>query len=177
MFFGIMEIIIHGIQDFIDHLCAIRDNTNTAMFIFGVVLTCIFYPIGGINLLTVGLVIFMFFDYLTGIRRSQKLGLLSSSKGKKGIEKKIYMYVVIVMANIADKALNIDIGALNIRTAVTAMYLGIEGVSILENIEDMGYKTPVTLKKLFKLLISKGNEWRRNDDSEKTAESKTKKQD
>lgn len=163
----LLEVIIQGVQDFWGHLKNIKESVNALTFVFSVILSCFFYPIGGIDALTVGLIVFVIIDYITGIRRSRKKGTISSEKGTRGLEKKAYMYLVIVMANIADKALSISGAVFNWRTAVTAMYLGLEGFSVLENLEDMGFKTPVGLKRFFKYLISREHKRPKDDKSKK----------
>lgn len=158
----LIEFFINVYHNFAAHLQNLKEKTNIATLVLAVVLSCFFYPIGGANALSIGLIVFVLFDYITGIRRSQKLGTLSSSKGTKGLEKKIFMYFVIVMANIADKALGLSDFSVNWRTAVTAMYLGLEGVSIFENLEEMGFHTPKGLKKFFGHLLEKERTKRKN---------------
>ena len=94
------------------------------------------FLVGGVDKLITALLIFVIIDYLTGMVAAWKTATLDSKKGFEGIKRKIAMLVIVIMAHW------IDVGILGISTCramVIFAYLGNEGLSIIENLDRMGY--------------------------------------
>ncbi|WP_378955369.1 holin family protein [Pelosinus sp. sgz500959] len=125
--------------------------TGAAVSFVGTALT---YAIGGFDQLLIALVIFMVLDYLTGIMAAYECSNLSSKIGFKGIIKKIFIFVLVVMAHQIDLVAGQD---MLVRTMVTWFFLGNEGLSILENAAKMGVPVPGALKEKLVQLTEQKN--------------------
>ena len=94
------------------------------------------FLVGGVDKLITALLIFVIIDYVTGMIAAWKTATLDSKKGFEGIKRKVAMLVIVIMAHW------IDVGILGISTCramVIFAYLGNEGLSIIENLDRMGY--------------------------------------
>ena len=94
------------------------------------------FLVGGVDKLITALLIFVIIDYVTGMVAAWKRATLDSKKGFEGIKRKVAMLVIVIMAHW------IDVGILGISTCramVIFAYLGNEGLSIIENLDRMGY--------------------------------------
>lgn len=94
------------------------------------------FLVGGVDKLIIALLIFVIIDYVTGMVAAWKTATLDSKKGFEGIKRKVVMLVIVIMAHW------IDVGILGISTCramVIFAYLGNEGLSIIENLDRMGY--------------------------------------
>lgn len=99
----------------------------------------------------------MVIDYLTGISKSYYNRTLNSNKGFRGIVKKISMLGIVAIAVIIDRI----IGNTGIIRNFTIYYLiANDGLSILENLGEMGIIVPDFLKKRLEQLkdMKEGNE-------------------
>ena len=107
---------------------------------------------GGLDGLLKALLVFMVLDCLTGMIYSGfKGGGLSSQVGYFGFLKKFLILCIIIVANAIDVwILGIESSAC--RNTVIGFYLANEGISILENIGNMGIPLPEQLKKILKQL-------------------------
>src|SRR5690554_7660952 len=88
------------------------------------------YVYGGWNALLVALVIFVIFDYLTGILAAAVHGQLSSKVGLTGIAKKVFIFVMVAIGSIVDSVLGEGTFT---RDLVIFFYLANELLSIIEN--------------------------------------------
>ena len=77
----------------------------------------------------------MCIDFFTGIYAAYKLHELDSTKGSKGLWKKIAVFVAISFAYLLDTAMSINM----FRGMVISGFAIIEALSILENIDRMGF--------------------------------------
>ena len=125
--------------------------------IFGI----IFSALGGHDALLHILIAFVVIDYFSGLAVGIKTKSLSSGTGFYGIIKKIFIFCVIYMANLADTA----IGTETIRNVAVLFYISNEGISILENLGEIGVKYPQKIKDI---LIQLGDE---NDDNKENTKS------
>lgn len=92
--------------------------------------------IGGIDNAVSGLLVLIGIDYVSGMMAAWKTGTLNSQKGFIGIRRKLIMLVVVVIAHQIDDAIgNKD----TLRNMVIFAYSGNEALSIVENIDRMGY--------------------------------------
>jgi len=99
--------------------------------------------LGGWDMATQVLVLFMTMDYLTGITRAFMDKVLSSAVGINGILKKIAILVVVAVAVGID---NITGAQGVVRLAAIWFYIGMEGISILENAACIGVPIPDKIK-------------------------------
>ena len=99
--------------------------------------------LGGWDMATQVLVLFMTMDYLTGISRAYKDKVLSSTVGIDGILKKITLLVVVAVAVGVD---NVTGAQGVVRLATIWFYIGMEGISILENAARIGVPIPDKIK-------------------------------
>lgn len=90
------------------------------------------------------LIIFMVLDYLTGVIVAYQNKTLNSEVGFKGLIKKCMILVILIVAVMLDRLLNT--GAWVFRTLVCYFYIANEGISLLENVSNLGVKIPRKLK-------------------------------
>lgn len=95
---------------------------------------------GAWNNLTETLVIMMVIDYLSGVLAAFINPDLAanSKKGFIGIARKVFIWLIIVMANELDSAMNVH----EICTMATFFYIANEGLSITENAAKVGVPIP-----------------------------------
>ena len=103
--------------------------------LFGICFTCIDKAIGGIDASIEALAVLMALDVITGISAGLKKHRLSSAIGAKGLFKKVGIFVCILIGFLLDTAMNIDI----FRDMVIAGFALIEGISLIENIDRLGF--------------------------------------
>ena len=114
--------------------------------IFGLCMSACIYLFGGFDLGMQTLVVFLVFDYITGVLKAFRNGTVNSSVGAKGIIKKVGFLIVVSMASLIDKHTG-NTGT--IRNIVIYSFIANEGISILENWAEMGLPLP---KQLFDAL-------------------------
>ena len=117
--------------------------------------------LGGMDGLIYALIAFTIVDYVTGVLRAIIEKKLSSRIGAHGIVKKVAIFLIVGVANLADLYLLHDSGAL--RTAVIFFYASNEGVSLLENSVALGLPVPEKLKDALAQLHKRKN---KNNDKE-----------
>lgn len=117
---------------------------------------------GGWNTMLTLLAVLMVMDYASGLivawrGRSPKSenGGVSSSVGFDGLAKKAFIILIVLVATILDRSLNM--GSMVFQTAACCYYLANEGLSILENAALMGVPFPEGVKKALETLKQKGN--------------------
>jgi len=94
--------------------------------------------------------IFMVIDYVTGIASAMKLKTLRSSVGFEGIFKKGSIFLVVILAVQLDRLTGTTIALF--RSATCFFFIANEGLSILENLGEIGVKLPAFMKKTLKKL-------------------------
>lgn len=99
--------------------------------------------LGGWDMALSSLVLFMALDYMTGISRAYKDKELSSAVGIDGILKKMMILIMVAVAVVID---NITGANGLIRQASVWFYIGMEGISILENAACLGVPIPEKIK-------------------------------
>ena len=82
----------------------------------------------------------MVIDYLTGVIIAIINKKLSSHVGFKGLAKKLFVVLMLVVAVMLDRLING--GQWIFRTLVAYFYIANEGISILENIARLGVPIP-----------------------------------
>lgn len=106
------------------------------MFVAGIIGGAISYAIGGVDKSIITLLVLVIIDYLSGLLAAAYHGEISSSKGFRGINKKLIIFLMVSVSNLLDQGM--DIGH-TLRTMAIMAYTANEGISIIENIERMGY--------------------------------------
>lgn len=119
---------------------------NIAEFSFGTVIGLLSWFFGGLDGFVKVLIVFMFFDYVTGIAAAWVKHKISSSVGFMGIARKIIMFSFVGIANIIDDLIG---DSQTFRTAVCLFYISNEGISIIENSDALGIPIPHFLKDRF----------------------------
>ena len=114
--------------------------------ILSAIITTFVFLLGGIDIALISLIIIMTLDYITGIMSAYYRKELSSKIGFKGILKKVFYLIIVMLSVIIDKLM----GESNIvRTFVIYYFVANDGLSILENAGELGIKLP---KKLLEAL-------------------------
>lgn len=112
------------------------------------------YLLGNIKLLYV-LLVFMAFDIVTGLFKAAIVNKnLWSRKGLFGYARKMLVLLVIVMANILDQVLHLN-GVLSLVSVW--YYIGVEGLSISENLKILGVPLPKMLDEALAIVEKKGS--------------------
>jgi len=102
------------------------------------------YLWGPWDALLIALVACVVLDYVTGVIKAAVLKELDSAVGFWGILKKLFIFALVALATIIDRAVPAANQA--IRAAVVIFYIANEGLSILENAGEMGLPLPAVLK-------------------------------
>lgn len=108
------------------------------------------FVLGGLDGLLTALIVLMIIDYVTGIMCAIVDKKLSSAIGFKGIFKKVFIMMLVAVANIIDVHVVGNGSAL--RGATVCFYLSNEGLSILENAVHLGLPVPERLKEILTQL-------------------------
>lgn len=102
------------------------------------------YLLGGFDGLILTLIWFTVVDYITGVIAGIYNKELSSYKGFKGILKKLGLYLVVSISVFLERHMGIPA----IREMVITFFIANEGISILENLTEMGVEFPNALKNM-----------------------------
>ena len=109
-----------------------------------VVATFFTYLFGGWDAAIGILIVFMCLDYATGVIVAYQNNLLDSEVGFKGLVKKFMILVILIVAVMLYRLMNT--GTWVFRTLVCYFYIANEGISLLENVSNLGVKIPDKLK-------------------------------
>lgn len=90
------------------------------------------------------LVTFIVLDYLSGVAAAWVRRDLSSHVGARGIAKKVGILALVGVGHLLDQVLGL--GAPVMRTAVIWFYIANEGLSIIENLSDLGIPVPESVR-------------------------------
>lgn len=112
------------------------------------------YFLGGFDAMMITLLLFMLFDYATGVYNAILKKELSSRIGAKGIGKKVYIILLVGSINLLGNAIGID----ELRYIVVSFYLANEGISLIENASEIGVPIPQKIKDILDQLKSKGSD-------------------
>lgn len=112
------------------------------------------YLFGGVKFLDL-LVLLMMVDIITGIMKAIKDKRLRSRTALFGYARKIGIFGVIILANIIDKILGLN-GAVAIATVL--FYIANEGLSIIENLAQIGVKVPKIISDKLHVIESEDDE-------------------
>lgn len=112
------------------------------------------YFLGDIDGLLISLIIFAVTDYITGVVAAIFKKKLSSKVGFKGIAKKVFIFIMVGVANVID--INV-IGQPALRTATIFFYMSNECLSIIENSVAIGLPIPEKFKQVLEQIKQKGD--------------------
>ena len=121
--------------------------------IASVILTTFVYLVGGFDISIQSLLIVIVIDYLTGIASALYNKKLSSKIGFKGIIKKFSYLCVVALSVVID---NLTGQSGLIRTLVIYFFVANDGLSIIENIAEIGIKLPQKLIDSLEQIKKKG---------------------
>ena len=110
---------------------------------------------GALDGVMMALIAFIVIDYITGLMVAIVNKTLNSSVGFKGLAKKVFILLLVLIANILD--VHIMGGSGVVRGVVIAFYLANEGISILENAGKLGVPYPQKLKDVLEQLKEEKN--------------------
>ncbi|SEB15677.1 toxin secretion/phage lysis holin [Thalassobacillus cyri] len=97
-----------------------------------------FYLFGDVKFLHL-LLLLMALDIVTGVFKAIRFGNLWSRKSLFGYSRKVLILVVIILANVVDQILGLN-GAVTYATVL--FYIANEGLSIVENLAQIGVVVP-----------------------------------
>lgn len=115
----------------------------------------ILYLLGGWDIALKCLIVVIVIDYLTGVVSAIYNKKLNSIIGTKGIIKKVSYLCIVALSTIID-IITGQTGV--IRTLVIYFFVANEGISIIENIAEMGVPIPKKLIDVLEQLKKKGDE-------------------
>lgn len=115
----------------------------------------ILYLLGGWDIALKCLIVVIVIDYLTGVLSAIYNKKLNSNIGTKGIVKKVGYLCIVALSTIID-IITGQTGV--IRTLVIYFFVANEGISIIENIAEMGVPMPKKLIDALEQLKKKGDE-------------------
>lgn len=118
--------------------------------IVAVLATFFTYIFGVWDLATQVLIVFMTLDYGTGVLYAYLIGQLSSEVGFKGLVKKCMILVVVIIGVMLDRMLGN--GTWMFRTLVCYFYIANEGISLLENVGNIGIPIPNKIRNALEQL-------------------------
>lgn len=119
------------------------------MALFCTVISFLFGDIDGMLIALVSLIVL---DYISGVIAAVIEKRLSSAVGAKGIAKKIFMLLIVSLANIID--INV-IGGHTLKTVTVVFYLCNECISLIENAGRIGVPVPAKLMQVLEQLKEK----------------------
>ncbi|WP_270594045.1 phage holin family protein [Faecalibacillus faecis] len=109
------------------------------------------YLFGGWDLALKILITFMVLNYVTGVIYAYVNKTLNSEIGFKGLIKKCMILAVLIVGVALDRMLGND-GTWVFRTLVCYFYIANEGISLLENISNLGVPIPNKIKNALEQL-------------------------
>ena len=130
--------------------------TEFAKVAIGGIVTAVSGFLGGMDGIMYAMLVFISIDYITGVAAAAKRKQLSSEVGFWGIVRKVCVISLVGIAHFVDIYVMQSGNAF--RTAVALYYIGNEGLSLLENIENLGVVLPKKLVDALKQIRDKNNE-------------------
>ena len=121
--------------------------------VVAIIATFFTYLFGGWDVALSILITFMILDYITGVIWAYIQKNLNSEVGFKGLVKKCTILIVLIVGSMLDRLLNS--GEWVFRTLVAYFYIANEGISLLENISNLGVPIPAKIKDALKQLNNK----------------------
>lgn len=117
--------------------------------IFSTLATVATVIFGGFDLALQSLLIIILIDYITGVLSAIYNKKLSSKIGLKGILKKFCYLLIVALAVVLDNLLQLNS---IVRNGVIYFLIANDGISVIENVGNMGIKLPKKLTQYFEQL-------------------------
>lgn len=127
---------------------------NSISVAFGVIGGLVVSFLGGWDGLAITLVSFIVLDWITGLLKAIYNKNLSSYTGFRGIIKKVVILIVVGVTVLLEN----NMGIPAIREIVMMFFIANEGISLLENVSQMGVPFPEKLKDILIQLRNKDKE-------------------
>lgn len=126
------------VQTFIDYMSLLVPAKGEAylMLASGAVGSALAWALGGIDLQLQWLLMFVAVDYVTGTIAAGKTGEWNSRVGFRGLFKKVFIFVVVMLSHGLDVIAGTD---MMLRNAAIAAYAVNELGSTLENLDRLGF--------------------------------------
>lgn len=124
--------------------------TEFFKLIFGGIVTAVSGFLGGMDGIMYALIAFITIDYITGVAVAVKQKKLSSEVGFWGLVRKVCIIALVGVAHFVDVYV-MHTGDI-FRTAIALYYIGNEGVSLLENMGNLGVPLSKKLKDVLEQL-------------------------
>ena len=118
--------------------------------IVAILATFFTYLFGSWDLALQVLIVFMILDYGTGVLYAYLTNQLNSEVGFKGLVKKCMILVVLIIGVMLDRILGT--GTWVFRTLVAYFYIANEGISLLENVGNIGIPIPNKIRNALEQL-------------------------
>lgn len=118
--------------------------------IVAILATFFTYLFGSWDLALQVLIVFMILDYGTGVLYAFLNNKLNSEVGFKGLVKKLMILVVLIIGVMLDRILGT--GTWVFRTLVCYFYIANEGISLLENVGNIGIPIPNKIRNALEQL-------------------------
>ena len=118
--------------------------------IVAIIATFFTYLFGSWDLALQVLIVFMVLDYVTGVLYAFISNQLNSEVGFKGLVKKLMILVVLIIGVMLDRILGT--GNWVFRTLVCYFYIANEGISLLENVANIGIPIPNKIRNALEQL-------------------------
>ncbi len=107
------------------------------------------------NGIMLALIVLIVLDYISGVIAAAVEKRLSSEVGAKGIAKKVFMLLIVAVANIVDVEV-LGGGEHVLKTVVVIFYIANECISLIENAGRLGVPVPDKLMKVLEQLKDRG---------------------
>ena len=127
-----------------------ENNRTLLQSLFAVGATLLHFLFGGWSLPLQILIAFIVIDYLSGVVAAFVGKRLDSEVGSRGITKKVGFLVLVAVAHLLDQIAGL--GAPVLQTATIWFLIANEGISITENLGEIGVPIPRTLQDALKRL-------------------------
>ena len=121
------------------------------------VCTVLSFLFGDMEGLMVALIALIILDYISGVIAAAVEKRLSSEVGAKGIAKKIFMLLIVALANIVDTSVIGDGHVL--KTVTVVFYICNECISLIENAGRIGVPVPKKLLDVLEQLRDRDEEY------------------
>ena len=118
--------------------------------------TILSFLFGDMEGLMVALIALIILDYISGVIAAAVEKRLSSEVGAKGIAKKIFMLLIVALANIVD--INVIGDGHVLKTVTVVFYICNECISLIENAGRIGVPVPKKLLDVLEQLRDKDND-------------------
>ena len=130
--------------------------TEFIKLIFGGIITAVSGFLGGMDGIMYALLAFISIDYITGVAVAVKQHKLSSEVGFWGLVRKSCIIALVGVAHFVDVYV-MHTGDI-FRTAISLYYIGNEGISLLENMGNLGVPLSPKLKNVLEQLKNNSEE-------------------